>query len=129
MQFLVDTHAWLWWDTAPEKLGKRAHAAMSEAESVLSFSAASGWEIATKYASGKLALPNEPRTFVTELMKFAAARELTVSIEHAIRAAALPQHHRDPFDRLLVAQAQVEGLVIITNDENILKYDVKTLWR
>lgn len=129
MRFLVDTHAWLWWDTAPEKLGKRARAAMADAESVLSFSAASGWEIATKYRSGKLELPNEPRKFVAELMQFAAARELTVTIEHAIKSAALPPHHRDPFDRLLVAQAQIEELVIITNDENILKYDVKTLWR
>ncbi len=87
-------------------------------------SAASIWEIAIKRASGKLDAPENL------LDKVAEARfiELGISFEHAIRAGALPPHHGDPFDRMLVAQAQSEGLTIVTGDERVAAYDVPVLW-
>lgn len=129
MNLLVDTHAWLWWRASPAKLGRRARAAMEDEDNALWFSAASAWEIATKHAIGKLPLPVTPDAFVADLVRLTSAHALAINVDHALRAGALPYHHRDPFDRLLVAQAQLDKLVLVTNDDNIAAYDVKTLWR
>jgi PIN domain nuclease of toxin-antitoxin system len=121
---LLDTHALLWSVGDEDRLSPAVHEVLSAGAVPAYVSAASIWEIAIKRASGKLDAPE------TLLDKVAEARfiELGISFEHAIRAGALPPHHGDPFDRMLVAQAQSEGFTIITNDELIAAYDVPVLW-
>jgi PIN domain nuclease of toxin-antitoxin system len=121
---LLDTHALLWSVGDENRLSPAAHEVLSAGAVPAYVSAASIWEIAIKRASGKLDAPENL------LEKVAEARfiELGISFEHAIRAGALPPHHGDPFDRMLVAQTQSEGLTIVTNDERIAAYDVPVLW-
>jgi len=90
-------------------------------------SAASSWEIAIKYALGRLTLPDEPARYVPDRMRRSAVDGLAVAHAHALAVATLPPLHRDPFDRLLVAQAQLEGLPIITADPAIRRYEVETI--
>jgi PIN domain nuclease of toxin-antitoxin system len=121
---LVDTHALLWWRGDHRRLSVQAHEAMEDPDTALFFSAASIWEMAIKRAKDKLDIPDnllgtmEQRGFV----------ELPVSARQGLIAGALPPHHRDPFDRMLVAQAQSEGLTLVTHDERIRLYDVPVLW-
>lgn len=129
MNLLVDTHVWLWWRTAPDKLSRKARAALEDDDNVLWFSAACAWEIATKHSLGKLPLPTDPGEFARDVVRTSSARSLAIDVAHAVRAGSLPRHHRDPFDRLLVAQAQVEKLVLVSNDELVTAYDVTVLWR
>jgi PIN domain nuclease of toxin-antitoxin system len=121
---LVDTHALLWSVGDEDRLSPAAHEVLSAGVVPAYVSAASIWEIAIKRASGKLDAPENL------LDKVAAARfiELGITFEYATRAGALPPHHRDPFDRMLVAQAQSEGFTLVTNDERIAAYDVPVLW-
>ncbi len=121
---LLDTHALLWSLGDDELLSPAAHEVLSAGVLPAYVSAVSIWEIAIKRASGKLDVPENL------LDKVAAARfvELGITFAHAIRAGALPAHHRDPFDRMIVAQAQSEKLTLITNDERIAAYDVPVLW-
>lgn len=121
---LLDTHALLWSVGDEELLSPAVHDVLSAGVVPAYVSAASIWEIAIKRASGKLDAPE------SLLDKVAAARfiELQVTFEHGLLAGALPPHHKDPFDRMLVAQAQSEGLTLITNDERIAAYDVPVLW-
>jgi PIN domain nuclease of toxin-antitoxin system len=122
VNLLLDTHALLWWLADDERLGKRTREQISTAQSV-AVSAASAWEVAIKSALGKLRAPPElERTVVSE-----GFSPLPVTFAHAERAGALDQHHRDPFDRLLVAQAQLEGLTIVTRDADIGRYGVPVL--
>lgn len=121
---LLDTHALLWSVGDEDLLSPAAHEVLSAGVTPAYVSAASIWEIAIKRASGKLDAP-------ANLMdKVAAARfvELGITFEHALRAGALPSHHGDPFDRMIVAQAQSEGFTLITNDARIAAYDVPVLW-
>jgi PIN domain nuclease of toxin-antitoxin system len=90
-------------------------------------SAASGWEIAIKYRLGKLALPEPPRSYVPDRMRRSGTTSLAVEHDHVLRVAELPDHHRDPFDRLLVAQAQALDIPIVTADQQISAYDVETM--
>ncbi len=127
MRLLLDTHVWLWWVTDPQRIPAPLLEALA-ADHDLLWSAACVWEIAQKHATGKLALPTSPREFVQTLSRTAGAEPLDVTHEHALTAAALPPHHRDPFDRLLVAQAQVEGLTLVTGDPKLSAYDVEICW-
>ena len=88
-------------------------------------SAASAWEIAIKYAVGKLSLPEPPAVYVPERMRSSRVHGLAVTPAHALGGAALPPYHRDPFDRLLVVQAQMEGMTLITADATLARYDVR----
>jgi PIN domain nuclease of toxin-antitoxin system len=121
---LIDSHALLWSLGDDHLLSPAVHDALSAGVVPAYVSAASIWEIAIKRAQGKL---NAPENL---LDKVAAARfiELRITFEHAILAGALPTHHGDPFDRMIVAQAQSEGLTIVTRDERIAAYDVPVLW-
>jgi len=121
---LLDSHALLWWETDDERLTESAREAVEQADATLFFSAASIWELAIKRAQGKLTLP---ATFLATLAAEGFA-ELSVSSAHALDAAALPLLHRDPFDRMLVAQARSERLTLVTNDAHIAAYDVPVLW-
>lgn len=122
-RLLLDTHVFLWWQTADRRLQKRAREAISRAELVF-VSAASAWEAGIKAALGRLTLP-EPFERGVERAGF---DKLPITFTHAAAAARLPPHHPDPFDRMLVAQARLEGLVLVTHDRRLAGYDLDVLW-
>ena len=126
MRVLLDTHAWLWMLTEPERLGD-ARDVVERSETTLLFSAASSWEIAIKYGLGRLPLPEPPAAYVPRRIRSSAVTPLAVEHAHALVVAELPLVHRDPFDRLLVAQAQLEQVPIITGDGIFARYDVEVM--
>jgi PIN domain nuclease of toxin-antitoxin system len=128
MKVLVDTQCWLWMNMAPERFSDTARALIERPETELLLSAASAWEIAIKYALGKLVLPMHPSDYVPGRMTQTRTAALDVSHEHALRTCDLPPHHRDPFDRLLAAQAQIERLPLLTADRQFAAYDVEVIW-
>lgn len=127
MRVLVDTQCWLWMTGAPERFSATARALVERREHELFLSAASAWEIAIKYSLGKLQLPEPPAAYVPARIDATGVRALAIDYAHALRVSILPAHHRDPFDRLLVAQAQIEDLTILTSDSMFDAYDVPTL--
>jgi PIN domain nuclease of toxin-antitoxin system len=112
---------------APERLGDDARDKLGDRENVLFLSAASAWEIAIKHRLGRLPLPSPPAEFVPERLVRDGVDPLPVEHRHALRVASLPALHRDPFDRLLVAQAQIERLVLVTADAQLAEYGIETL--
>jgi len=127
VKVLLDTHCFLWMQASPEKLSESARAIVEDVGNDLLLSAASSWEIAVKFALGKLPLPMPPDEYVPARMASSGTRGLPVEHVHALRVARLPHHHRDPFDRLLVAQAMVERLPILTADPQLGAYEVEIL--
>jgi PIN domain nuclease of toxin-antitoxin system len=123
VRLLLDTSAFLWWLENDDRLGPIARSAIADPENEAYVSSASAWEISVKRASGKLeadfdvAASLEPNSFLP----------LTIDIAHAVAAGELPRHHKDPFDRMLVAQAQLENLTLVTDDPEIGKYEVDLL--
>jgi len=128
VRVLIDTHAFLWWVLDDPRLSRGSRRVVAARASEILFSAASGYEIAVKAASGRLTLPEAAVTYVPSRLAENGFESLPVQLAHAVRAGSLPPVHRDPWDRLLVAQAQVEGLPIITADPVIARYDVETIW-
>jgi PIN domain nuclease of toxin-antitoxin system len=124
----LDTHAFLWWITEDRRLSARAREVMTDGGNNLLFSAASGWEIAIKANLGRISLPTPIDRFLSEQLQRNGIGTLPIEMRHALRVHAIPLLHRDPFDRLLVAQAQLEKLRILTSDPQIAQYDVETLW-
>jgi PIN domain nuclease of toxin-antitoxin system len=127
VRILLDTHCWLWWLISPERLSASALGSFRSREHELFLSAASAWEIAIKYSSGRLRLPLEPGEFVRSRLAASETIPLAVHHNHALQVAHLPRHHADPFDRLLIAQAQVEGLAVMTADPSFRAYDVEVI--
>jgi PIN domain nuclease of toxin-antitoxin system len=127
VKVLLDTHCFLWMQASPEKLSESARSIVEDLGNELVLSAASSWEIAVKFALGKLPLPMPPDEYVPARMASSGALGLPVEHVHALQVARLPHHHRDPFDRLLVAQAMVEGMPILTADPQLGAYDVEIL--
>jgi PIN domain nuclease of toxin-antitoxin system len=125
VKFLVDTHCWLWLQASPERLSPAVVSLLENPVNDLILSAASSWEIAIKYALRKLPLPEPPSRYVPRRMAVSGTRGLPIEHAHTLRVAELPMHHRDPFDRLLVAQAQIEKLVLVTVDRQFERYDVE----
>ena len=123
MRLLLDTHVFVWWAAADRRLREEARAAIAAPEATVAVSAASAWEIAIKRTTGKLRAPNDVEAQIAR-HRFSP---LPITIAHALRAGDLPLHHADPFDRMLVAQAQAEGMTIVTRDPKIARYDVSTL--
>lgn len=123
MTLLLDTHVMLWWRTNSPRLGREARRAIGEADHVL-VSAASAWEAAIKVAMGRLRLKDSFQVLVER----SGFEQLAVTFPHAHRVTLLPPHHADPFDRMLVAQAQVEELVFVTHDRLLAPYEVPVLW-
>ena len=111
----------------PERLSSQGRALVENRDHELHLSAASAWEVAIKHALGKLRLPEPPVTYVPSRMERLGVQPLAVEQAHALHVATLPLHHRDPFDRLLVAQAQIEDLPILTADPLFAAYDVRTI--
>lgn len=128
MKILIDTGCWLWSLAAPERLNKRARDLLSDPAHALYLSAASSWEIAIKAALGKLHLPAPPEKYIPERMVALDVLGLPVEHVHALRVFDLPAHHRDPFDRILIAQAQTESLTILTADPAFRAYHVEIFW-
>lgn len=124
MRVLLDTHVWLWWRAEPRRLRDDVRALLTDRSNEVRFSAISGLEIGIKYALGKLDLPEPPATLIPPRLRADSIQVLPVRLEHTLRSTALPLHHRDPFDRVLVAQAQLEGLTLLTADNWIQSYDV-----
>lgn len=128
MRLLLDTHVWLWLQHAPERLGADALRDVEHPDNDLLFSAASSWEIAIKWALGKLSLPAPPDRYVPDRVHTSGVTPLPIQHRHALAVAHLPPHHRDPFDRLLVAQAREEHAVLVTGDRAFAAYDVAVRW-
>ncbi len=128
MKYLLDTHTFLWWITDSQHLSQISREIVGDGHSELYWSSASSWEIAIKYNLGRLPLPEAPELLIpTELAKN-RIDVLPIFNEHAFKAGQLPMHHRDPFDRLLIAQAQLEGMGIISDDHQMSLYDVDIVW-
>ena len=123
---LLDTHIFLWLQTEPERLGHHL-ATIEDERTQLFVSAASSWEIAIKYAIGRLALPDPPADYVPERIRAIGARPIEVEHSHALAVVDLPPLHRDPFDRLLVAQAAALGVPLITADRAVDDYPIDTV--
>ena len=128
MLILLDTCALLWLATAPERLSARVRTIIEDRSSVLFVSTASAWEIGIKWQQGRLDLQNTPRAFLTEALSAYSLTALPVRFEHALAGADLPQHHKDPFDRMLIAQGIVERVPIASPDGHFAKYPVETVW-
>ena len=116
----LDTHVLLWWLADDPRLSHTARAAISTGANLVFVSAAAAWEIVIKSALGKLDVPSNLEAALTA-NRF---EPLPITIPHSLAVANLPHHHNDPFDRLLIAQAKVEGLTLVTGDEQIKRYDV-----
>ena len=124
MRLLVDSHAALWLLNEDARLSGRADQMLTDASNEVLLSAAVVWEVAIKRSLGKL---DAPDGFAGMLLE-AGATPLAVSIDHARAVRCLPWHHRDPFDRLLVAQARLEDAVLLSSDERLRAYDVRVAW-
>ena len=128
MKALLDTHTFLWWVLDIPRLSADARSIIGDGANELLFSAASAYELTIKAQSGRLTLPESADTYVPSRLAANAFGTMAIELAHALRAGRLPAVHRDPFDRILVAQAQVEGLPIITADPAISRYEVETIW-
>ena len=124
MKILLDTQCWLWMASSPDRFSVHARSLVETTDNELYLSAASAWEIAIKHALGKLRLPEPPAQYVPSRLDALRTLPLAIEHSHALHVAALPPRHRDPFDRLLIAQAQVEDLPILTADPIFARYDV-----
>ena len=128
MKYLLDTNVFLWSNGAPEKLNRQAITALSAGSAEVYLSAASSWEIAIKFALRSLRLPSLPSQFIPHAMRVMALRSLDITHFHSVAAGELPRHHRDPFDRMLIAQARSETMVLLTADTAFKKYEVETVF-
>ncbi|MBU4231417.1 MAG: type II toxin-antitoxin system VapC family toxin [Proteobacteria bacterium] len=119
MRVLLDTHTFLWWISDDERLSLRVREIISNRHNTLLVSAASGWEMAIKLKLGKLKLAGSPEPFITDQIAINAFEILPIQMHHALHVYTLLDHHRDPFDRMLIAQSQLENLPILTSDPHI----------
>jgi len=128
MKYLVDTSVLIHSLIAQSKLNQRAISLLSDKSSELYLSAVSSWEITIKVATGKLILPDRPAEFVTRAIRIMSLQSLDITHLHAFAVDTLPNHHRDPFDRMLIAQALAEGMVLLTRDRDFEKYEVEQVY-
>jgi PIN domain nuclease of toxin-antitoxin system len=126
-RLLLDTHAFLWSAVDPAFLSKSAREAIEDSSNEVFVSAAAAWEIVVKHALGKLTLPLDPATYVLTRLARLGFKPLSIDMVHTLAVASLPNHHADPFDRIMIAQAQVEGLLFVTADDVVMRYPVRTM--
>ncbi len=128
MTALLDTHPFLWWLSGDPRLSATARKRIEDTSETLLFSIASVWEIAIKASLGKLQLPEPPAVFIKTRLERHGIYLLAITIDHAGHVFELPHHHRDPFDRLLLAQALVERVPLITADATLGRYGAELIW-
>lgn len=131
MKYLLDTCAWIFLQTAPEKLGQSTLRLIEDTNNELLLSVASVWELSIKIFSRNLTPPVPLDQFDDYLLKRLQTQNIStlgISVKHAVRAASLPFHHKDPFDRMIIAQSELEDAVIVTNDETFSRYGVAVIW-
>ena len=129
MRVLLDTRTFLWWTSERgARLSERGRDLLGDGLTGVSFSVVSAWEIAIKVGAGRLVLPNATERYVPDRVRHHGFDMLPIELSHVFRSGSLPPIHGDPFDRLLVAQAQIEGIPILTADPAISRYDVETIW-
>jgi len=128
VKLLLDTQCWLWWFAQPDRLNQEAIAQIADETNELWLSVASVWEISIKVSIKKLPLPEPVDLYVSSRIAQLRMRSLAITAAHALQIAALPLHHRDPFDRLLIAQAQIEGMTLVSADRMFNQYEVSLLW-
>jgi PIN domain nuclease of toxin-antitoxin system len=128
MNLLLDTHAFLWWVTDNPQLSPIVRSIIIDPSNTIYFSVISAWEIIIKYQTGKLTLPETATTYISSRLAANNFSTLPVEMSHVLKVASLPNHHRDPFDRLLIAQSQVQQISIATVDTLIRQYPVATIW-
>lgn len=121
--FLIDTHVLIWWADTPEKLSNDARVALASGRNTLFVSHASLWELNIKISRGKLSIPGSIET----LLQRSRCDALAISMNHIDRIKELPHHHGDPFDRMLIAQAQCERITLVTRDRDMFRYDVPVI--
>ncbi len=122
MKILLDTHIFLWWITDDPRLSVRAKEIITDLHNELYLSAASGWEIAIKSTLGRITLPRKADLFIAEQMSINSILSLPIEMSHALHVHNLPPHHQDPFDRIIIAQAQLEKMPVLTADPQFKKY-------
>lgn len=127
-QLLLDTHALLWWWSGDSALSAPARASIADSETIVFVSAASAWEIATKVRAGRLTGHEDIVPRFGELAVAATLRHLPVTHRHGLRAGSYPTKHRDPFDRMLAAQAEMESLTLVTKDTVFEEFPIRVLW-
>lgn len=128
MKVLLDTHAFLWWITDDDQLSTLARGAIGAPDNQVFFSAASAWEIITKSRIGRLPLPEPVDGFIARHLEENAFQPLSITMRHTFELETLPDLHRDPFDRMLVAQALAEEMPLVTGDQAVQAYPVTTIW-
>ena len=128
MRALLDAHAFIWWVLELPELSETCREVVGDGDNDIIVSAASAYEIAYQAEQGRLELPEPADAYVRGRLAANGFGSLAIELAHALRAATLPRIHGDPFDRLLVAQAQIEGIPILTADPAIGRYDVETIW-
>lgn len=129
MKFLLDTQAMLWLFAEPKKINPRIRTKLAHPENPVFVSAVSTWEVSVKISIGKLTLPDgqDPGIYLPNSIRRAGLTTIPISPEHTYGVSSLAQHHGDPFDRLLISQAKIEGLTIVTSDRIVAKYDVESI--
>ena len=128
MKALLDTHTFLWWVTNDPLLSTKVEEILCDRGNRIFVSAATGWEIAIKSQIGKLNFPTPPEPFMLQQLALNSFITLPIRLEHGLRVYHLPLYHRDPFDRILIAQSQLEGMPILTTDSKIAQYGVDVIW-
>jgi len=128
MRLLLDTHTFLWAITGDKRLSRTAHALLSSFESEVFVSAASAWEISTKYRLGKLPETHSLMPGIVGIVEQVGFHELPISLDHAQRAGSLAGTHNDPFDRMLIAQAQAENLTLVSNERLFDSFGIRRVW-
>ncbi len=128
MKAILDTHVFLWWVLDNPKLSRTAQDFIVNPDNSIYLSAVSGWEMAIKWRIGKLTLPAQPDTFVKQQLEINNFNSLPIQMAHGLYVHELPEIHKDPFDRLLIAQSKIENLLLISADSVFQKYSVSLLW-
>jgi len=128
MKYLLDTVTWIWSIGPLERINRQAQEILENGEEEIYLSAATSWEISIKVRTGNLNFPEPPASHISQFMARQNLRPLSITHTHAQKVHELPNHHKDPFDHILIAQAIVEGMVILTSDRVFAKYPVEVLW-
>ena len=128
MRILLDTHAFLWWAIGSGRLSAAAYDAIINSGNEVFFSAASAWEIATKHRLGNLPEAESVVQNIFAFIEAAGFQELPITVRDGELAGSLPNHHRDPFDRMLIAQAHIRNLAIVSNERIFDQYGVNRIW-